>query len=99
LIRLSRNTWVVHREPEEDGEQEERHPGLDRFHLVEAEQAGADAVLEDEHEQPVGGTDREQVERDRGSGDDQRAEDDGQEEERQREHERDHPGRRPDHRV
>ena len=57
---------VVHREPEEDGEEEERHPGLDRVRLLEAEQLGADALLEDEHEQAVGGADREQVERDRG---------------------------------
>ena len=30
---------------------------------VEAEETRADPVLEDEHEQPVGGADREQVER------------------------------------
>ena len=53
---------VVHREAEQDREQEERHPGLDRVHLLEAEETGADAVLEDEHEQPVRGADREQVE-------------------------------------
>jgi len=52
---------VVDREPEEHREQEERQPGLDRVHLVEAEQARADAVLEDEHEQPVGDSDREQL--------------------------------------
>ena len=53
---------VVHREPEQDREEEERHPGLDDVDLLEAEEPGADAVLEDEHEQPVGGADREQVE-------------------------------------
>jgi hypothetical protein len=56
-------------------------------------------VLEDEHEQPVRGADREQVEAHRRRGDDERAEDDGQEDERQREHQGDHPGRRADHRV
>ena len=29
---------VVHREPEEHREEEERHPGLDRIHLLEAEE-------------------------------------------------------------
>ena len=56
---------VVHREAEQHREEEERHPGLDRVRLLEAEQIGADALLEDEHEQAVGGADREQVERDR----------------------------------
>ena len=67
---------VVHREAEQDGEQEERHPGLDRVHLVEAEETGPEPVLEDQHEQPVRGADREQVEQHRGRRDHQRAEHD-----------------------
>ena len=59
---------VVHREAEEDREQEERHPGLDRVDLLEAEELVPDALLEDEHEQSVGGCDRQQVERDRDGG-------------------------------
>ena len=90
---------VVHREPEQHGEEEERHPRLDRVDLVEPEDAGGDTVLEDEHEQPVRGPDRQQVEEYRSRGDHQRAEDDRQEDERQPEHERDHPRRRADHGV
>ena len=58
---------VVHGEPEEDREEEERDPRLDHVHLLEAEQVGAHTVLEDEHEEPVGGADREEVEQDRWS--------------------------------
>ena len=36
---------VVHREPEEHAEQEQRHPRLDEVDLLEAEQLVADAVL------------------------------------------------------
>ena len=50
---------VVHREAEEDGEEEERHPRLDVSHLLEAEELVADAFLEDEHQQSVSGADRE----------------------------------------
>ena len=42
---------VVHREPEEDREQKQRHPGFDRVDLREAEELVADAVLEDQHQQ------------------------------------------------
>src|SRR3712207_8577506 len=42
---------VVHREPEEDREQEQRQPRLHRRHLLEAEQRRADPVLADEHEE------------------------------------------------
>ena len=81
---------VVHREAEEDGEEEERHPGLDRVDLLEAEELVPDALLEDEHEQSVGGSDREQVERDRDGGDDDRAEGDGEQKEAEAEHEGEH---------
>ena len=53
---------VVHREAEQHREQEQRHPRLDRVRLLEAEETRADAVEEDEHEQPVRRADREQVE-------------------------------------
>ena len=49
-----------------------------------------DALLEDEHEQAVGGSDREQVERDRDGGDDDRAERDGEQDEAEAEHEGEH---------
>ena len=48
---------VVHREPEQHREEEQRHPRLDDVDLLEAEQLGADALLEDEHEQAVGRAD------------------------------------------
>ena len=81
---------VVHREPEEDGEEEERQPGLDRVHLRKAEELVADAFLEDQHDQAVRGTDREQVEQDRLRRHDERAERDGQQHEAEAEHEREH---------
>ena len=90
---------VVHREPEEHGEEEQRHPRLDRVRLLEPEQVGAEALLEDEHEQAVRGADREQVEHDGRSGDDDRAEDDGQQDEGEEQHERDDVRRRVDDRV
>ena len=46
---------VVHREPEQDGEEEERYPGLDDVDAGEAEEPVEVALLEDEHEQPVRG--------------------------------------------
>ena len=81
---------VVHREGEQHGEQEDRHPGLDPFDLLEAEQVGPDAVLEDQDEQAVGRADREQVEHDCGGREDQGPEDDGEEEEAQPEDEDEH---------
>ena len=52
---------VVHRQTEDDGEQEHRHPRLDRPGLVDADQAHAPAPLEDGDEDAVGGADRQQV--------------------------------------
>ena len=72
---------VVHRQAEEHGEQEDRHPGLDSVDLPEAEEVRADALLEDEHQQPVGGADGEQIDRDRGQRDDDRAERKGEQDE------------------
>ncbi len=55
---------VVHREPEEHREQEDRHPSL---HLArtQAREMVADAPLEEDDEQPVDGGDGEGVEQDR----------------------------------
>ena len=55
---------VVHREAEEHREEEDRDPALDLVELVEAEQALADPEAEEEHEHPVGRSDREQVQED-----------------------------------
>src|SRR5215217_2439470 len=81
---------VVHREPEQHAEQEDRDPRVDPLDLGEAEQVGADALLEDEHEDPVGGADREEVDGDRGERDRDRPECEQEQEEAQRQHERDH---------
>ncbi len=78
---------VVHREAEQDHEQEERQPGADPSVGVEAEQRLAQPVLEDEDEDPVGGAHREQVEHDRLDRDDDRAEGDQQQQERKPEDE------------
>ena len=73
---------VVHREAEEDGEQEQRQPGLDRRRPAGSRSRSAPvALLEDEHEQAVGGADREQVERDRLRRNDDRAERDREQDE------------------
>ena len=90
---------VVHREAEQDREQEQRHPGLDRVDALEAEQPAPDPVVEDEHDEPVGGPDREQVEHDRGGRDHDRAEHDRQEHEAQAEHEDEHDRQPGVHRV
>src|SRR5581483_4206644 len=50
---------VVHREPEEDDEQEERKPAHDRPVRLEAERPREPAVLEDRDEDAVRGPDRE----------------------------------------
>ena len=78
---------VVHREPEEHGEQEERQPGHDRAVRAEAEQALQMAVLEDPDEHAVSGADREQVEDDRLDRDDDRPEGEQQQQEGEPEHE------------
>ena len=57
---------VVHREPEQHAEQEDGHPRVDALDLREAQQIDPDALLEDEHEDPVGGADRQQVHDDGG---------------------------------
>jgi hypothetical protein len=52
---------VVHREPEEHREEEDRDPRLDLVELVQPDEVGADPVLEDDHDHAVGGADCEQV--------------------------------------
>ena len=81
---------VVHREAEEQGEEHERHPGLDALHLGEAQETGADALLEDQHQQPVGGADAQEVHEDRLHRDDDRAEGHQQEHEAQAEDHQQH---------
>ena len=65
--------------------------------LLEAEQIGTDAVLEDEHEQPVGGADREQVERDSSPATTTERKTTVSRTKRQAEHEGEHDGGRADH--
>ena len=84
---------VVHREAEQDHEQEDRKERDDAAGRLEAEQLLPPAVLEDEHEDPVGGGDREQVEDDRLRCDHERAEGEEQEQEREAEHEGEHERR------
>ena len=79
---------VVHREPEQDHEQEQRQPVRDPAVRGEAEQALAVAVLEHEHEHAVGRPDRQQVQQDRLDRDHDRAERDQHQQEREPEHER-----------
>ena len=90
---------VVHREREEDGEEEERQPRLDRVHLREAEELVAHSSLEDEHEDPVGGAHREQVEHDRLRGDHDRAEGDREQDEAEPEHEDEDEGQPVGHQL
>ena len=84
---------VVHRQAEQDHEQEQRDPGGDAADRLEVEQLLAVAVLEDEHEDAVGGADRQQVEDDRLDRHDDRAERDQQQDEREAEHEQEHDRR------
>ena len=65
---------VVHRQPEQHHEQEQRQPGDDRAVRPEAQQPLGPGVLEDQHQQAVRGADGEQVEHDRGRRDHHRAE-------------------------
>ena len=83
---------VVHGQPEEDGEQDEREPRLYRLDLLEPEQVSAYALLEHEHHQPVGGADREQVHDDRLDGNDDGAEDHQEQDEAHAEDEREDDG-------
>ena len=88
---------IVHREAEQDHEQEQRDHGRDAGGRGEAEEALADPVLEDQHQDPVGRRDGQAVEHDRLGRDHDRAERDQHQQEREHEHERDHERQcRPD---
>ena len=60
---LEHEDRVVHREPEQDHEREQRQPVGDRARAREAEQALGPVVLEDRREDAVGRADRQQVQR------------------------------------
>ena len=78
---------VVHREAEQDHEEEHRQPGCDAAVPLEVEQVRAPAPLEDGHQQAVGRGHRQQVHQDRLDRDHDRAERDEQQHEREAEHE------------
>ena len=78
---------VVHRQPEQDREDEQRDPALDHPARRDAEWPGEPALLEDEHHDAVGGGGRQQVEQDRLDRDDDRMEGDEHQQERQAEDE------------
>ncbi len=83
---------VVHRQAEQDHEQEQRHPVGDPAAGDEVELLLEVPVLEDVDQHAVGRGDREQVEHHAGDRDHDRPERDQQEQERQPEHEAEHPG-------
>ena len=83
---------VVHREPEQDHEQQQGDDRVDPARRGEAEETAAEAVLEDEHQHAVGGGDGQQVEHDRLDCDHRRAERDEHQREGEREHEPDDEG-------
>ena len=45
---------VVHGQAEEDGEQEQRYPGVNHLGVLETQQVGGEALLEYQHQQAVG---------------------------------------------
>ena len=81
---------VVHRQAEQDYEQEQREPGDDRTISCEAEQRLRPVVLEDGDEHAVGGTDRQQVQADDRRRELGRAERGQQQHESERHHQPDH---------
>ena len=76
---------VVHRQAENDGEDDHRHVGLDGDGAADAEQARAPAPLEDGDDDPVGGADRQEVEQRRLEREHQAAERRQQQQERRQE--------------
>ena len=78
---------VVHREPEQDGEDEDRHPRLEDARRLDAQHRPEPAVLEDEDHRAVGGARRQQVQDQRLQRDDQRVEGEHQQQEAERQHE------------
>ena len=85
---------VVHREAEEHGEEEDRHPALDLRDAIEAEHVGPDAEAEDHDEQSVGGGDGDGVECHGHQREHEGPEGAQQHEIGEREHEQDDPGKR-----
>ena len=81
---------VVHRDREDHREEEDRSPGVEEALRLEAEQAGAVAVLEDEAGDAEGGADREQVREDADRGDHGGLQCDQEQEEAEREDDADH---------
>ena len=86
LMRREQEDLVVHRQPEDDGEQHHRHERLDRAALADADEVLHPAPLEDRDDDAVGGADRQQVHDDGLERHEQRAEHGHQEQERQSEH-------------
>ena len=84
---------VVHRDREDHREEEDGRPGVEEALRLEAEQAGAVAVLEDQAADAEGGADGEQVREHAERGDQRRLQGDEQEQEAEREHDADHERR------
>src|SRR6188472_464208 len=81
---------VVHREAEEDREHQQWHEADDRDRVVEPDQRGTPAELEDSGDDAVGGGDRDQVHRRRLDRHQQRAEGEQQDDEAEADDDRDH---------
>ena len=77
---------VVHRQPEDDGEQQHRRPRLDGPSLPTPMRLRAPAPLEHRDDDAVGGADRQQVHHDRLQRHEQAAEHDHEQQERQQQH-------------
>ena len=75
---------VVHREPEEDGEHDQRQERVDRHRAVQPDELVAPTPLEHRDEHAVGGGDRQQVHEGGLERDEDRAEHDHQQQERHR---------------
>src|SRR5215203_3174093 len=83
---------VVHRDAEEEGEGDHRQLDVDRLRRLDTpDRFGAESLLVDEHDQPPGGADGEQVQEDSLQRQEQRAERPRQQEERQDRDEGDYP--------
>ena len=83
---------VIHREPEQHGEQEDRDPAFDLIDLVQPREAVAEAPAEEDDEHPVARRDREQVEDHGFQREQQRAERTHQQQVGQHEHRQHEPG-------
>ena len=82
---------VVHGQPEQDRELEQRHERVDEPDVGEAQDALEVALLEHEHHQPVGGDHRREVHEQRLDRQQQAPEEQQQDEEREQQHQADHP--------